>query len=402
MNTSPHPGFVRILIYLFPALIDMVVAQFLFINTVRVTRMGASAAVTAGVTTVWSLAYLLACFLAGRLATPRNAARWMLLSCVLLAAMAALGIVLPGIPAIYLITGLAGASAAFFFPPFQLFMKAVDQGAAKSLAYSTGLYTFSWSAGYAVAPLLSGYLMNLGPHGWRLALASSAAAALLTAYGILRLQHLAQREGASAATEQRPAAPAAHGAGRPDLAWLAWLGTGAGMLAISIIRAVFPVHAINVLHLDDPTLGTLLFLLSMSQAITGLILCRSRIWMYRALPVFASGLLGVLAMLGLALGSTLVPLALGAILFGVYSGCFFFYLVFHAIAHPVRAPLYVAINEAVVGLGGIAGPVAGGLLMDRGGYLASAAVGAAFILLITLFQAAVHRRHPVPNLPELC
>jgi predicted MFS family arabinose efflux permease len=133
----------------------------------------------------------------------------------------------------------------------------------------------------------------------------------------------------------------------------------------------------------------------MSQAVTGLILCRSRLWMYRALPVFASGVLGVLAMVGLALGHTVLLLALGTILFGVYSGCFFFYLVYHAIAHPVRAPAYVAINEAVVGAGGILGPLAGGLLLDRGGNLASAVVGAAFILLITLFQTFVHRQHPV-------
>jgi MFS family permease len=398
MNASTRPASLRILIYLFPALIDMVVAQFLFINTVRIVRMGASAATSAGVTTAWSLAYLLACFLAGRLATPRNSANWMIFSCVSLTAMATLGLFLPGITAIYVVTGLAGAAAAFFFPPFQLFMKAVDQGDNKSLAYSTGLYTFSWSAGYAIAPLISGVLMATGTNGWRLALASSACAAALTTYGIVRLKHLAKPDSEPAderTPKPRAAAPNPY-AGMPDLAWLGWLGAGAGMLAISVIRAVFPGHAVNTLKIEDTPLGTLFFLLSMAQAITGLVLCKSRIWMYRALPVCAAGTLGVIAMVCLALGTSMVPLAVGAILFGIYSGSFFFYMVFHAIAHPARAPIYVAINEAVVGACGIIAPIVGGLLADRAGFFASATACAAIITAITLFQAFIHRKQPAP------
>jgi MFS family permease len=392
-DTSRH---LRLLIYCFPALIDMVAAQFLFVNTMRLVKMGASASASGGVTTIWSITYLVTCLVLGRLVTPRNAAALMLASCLSLAALAGVGAILPGVAGIYILTALGGVSAALFFPPFQTFMKAVDKGGGKSLSYSTGLYTFAWSAGYAVGPFISGFLMETGAQGWKLAYACGAAGAVVTAAGILHLKHLVHPE---ESPEPLPVAQPSPGgmdyARFPDLAWLAWIGAGAGVVVISVIRAVFPAHAVNTLALGDGRIGTLFFLLSLTQALTGLILCRSRIWMYRARPVSVVGGLGIAGILCLAFGASSTLLGIGVILFGVYSGAFFFYLVFHAIAHPVCTARYVAVNESVVGIGGILGPLIGGGLSDRFGFAFSACACAAAIVAVTAFQAFVHRRKSV-------
>ena len=391
---SSSPGYLRILIYFFPALVDMVAAQFLFINTVRVAKMGASASVSAGITTVWSVTYLVACLAVGRLATPLNSARLMLVSCLSLGVLAGLFMIVPGIAGMYALTAAAGVAAALFFPPFQVFMKAVDQGGRKPLCYSIGLYTFAWSIGYATGPFVAGFLMEQGVNGWRLAYVFAAAAALVTVGGILYLQHLVHpddtpsREFAVFRTREPPTDYSR----MPDLAWLGWVGAGTGMVVISVIRAVFPSHAVRDLAFGDSRLGTLFFLLSFTQAVTGLVLCRSRLWMYRALPVSAVGVLGVAGTACLAFGSSAAVLGAGVVLFGVYSGSFFFYLVFHALAHPVRSAFYVAINEAVVGVSGIIGSVAGGVLADRYGFTRSASAGAAAVLAVTVFQVVVHRR----------
>ncbi len=396
MKHDQSPGYLRILIYIFPALVDMVAAQFLFINTVRVAKMSASASASAGITTIWSVTYLVTCLAAGRLVTPLNSAKWMLASCVSLAVLAGLFTIVPGITGMYILTAVSGVAAALFFPPFQTFMKAVDQGGRKSLSYSTGLYTFAWSAGYATGPFISGFLMERGADGWRLAYAFGAGASLATAAGILYLQHLVHPDETSQPDqavvpdrEQPSECPR-----MPDLAWLAWVGAGVGIVVISIIRAVFPTHALRTLTLSEGLLGTFFFLLSLAQALTGLALCRSRTWMYRPWPVCAVGGLGAIGTACLAFGSSTALLASGAILFGVYSGSFFFYLVFHAIAHPVRSAFYVAINESVVGISGIVGPIVGGLLSDRFGFTRSAMAAAGAVLAVTVFQAMVHRRNP--------
>jgi MFS family permease len=57
----------------------------------------------------------------------------------------------------------------------------------------------------------------------------------------------------------------------------------------------------------------------------------------------------------------------GAFIFGIYSSAFFFYLVFHSLVHPEKSGKYVAWNEVVVGVTGIAAPMVGGYLIDLTG-----------------------------------
>ena len=90
------------------------------------------------------------------------------------------------------------------------------------------------------------------------------------------------------------------------------------------------------------------------------------------------------------------PLAflIGAGLFGIYSGSFCFYLVFHALVHPNRAGRYVAVNEALVGLTGFLAPLAGGALADHCGSQYPYLVVAALTIAVTALQICVHRARP--------
>lgn len=393
---------VRVLIYTFPALFDMIVAQFLFVNTLRLAKMSEAPLVAATIVPFWSLVYMVACPLVGRCVTVANAARFILASCALVIGLAGLFVVLPGIPAMYALSGLMGIATALFFPPFQVFMKAVDTAQQKPITYSTGLYTFAWSAGYATGPFISGLLMETGSaagagqetSGWKLTYAVSALAAAAVGAGILRLRHLIHPDDPAAPPAGAAPAGLPDFSRQPDLAWLGWAGAGIGVVLVSVIRAVFPSHAVNTLHLADSTQGLLSFILSMAQAFTGLALCRSRRWMYRPLPVAAIGLAGILAIGAFGVFRSPVTLALAAVLFGVYAGCFFFYLVFHALAHPIRSSFYVAINESVVGVGGIIGPLAAGWLASRFTFAWACGAGAAVLLAATAFQSCVHRRRP--------
>ena len=400
MTTSDtRPRGVAILIYLLPAVADMALAQIFFINAVCLARAGASASVVANTVTVWSVLYLLACPVIGRFVTPRNAARLMIASMGGMMTVSLLLIVWRDVVGIYILTGAAAISAALFFPPFQVFMKAVDQADRKPITYSTGLYTFSWSMGFAAGPFIAGLLMQVGP-GWKSAYAFAASAAAATGVGIYLLKHLAQ---ADENPTRPPAAridgsitrPLADYSKVPDMVWLGWLAGGTGVVLISVVRAVFPSRAVSALHLSDGTQGTLFFLLSFAQALTGLALCRSRYWMYRPWAVAAFGVAGMAGMLALGFGWTPFVLAAGAVLFGVYAWSFFFYLVFHALVHPERSSRYVAVNESVVGIGGIVGPVAGGLMADRVGFGSAFAASAGLVVAIVAIQWVVHRRHPV-------
>jgi MFS family permease len=114
--------------------------------------------------------------------------------------------------------------------------------------------------------------------------------------------------------------------------------------------------------------------------------------MYRAGPVALFGAVGLtgLALFGLA-GSSAVFLA-GAACIGVYCGASFIYVTFHALVHPSKAGRNVGINESIVGLTGILGPVLAGLLADRAGMAVPFYAAALMVLAALVFQVTVHVR----------
>jgi DHA1 family quinolone resistance protein-like MFS transporter len=396
MNTPPVRRIAPVLIYLLPALADLLVAQFLFVNAVRLAHAGASASVVANTVTVWSVAYLLACPVIGRFLTAANAARMMMGSMAGMAVIGALFTVMDGVVGVYILMALMGMIAALFFPPFQVFMKAVDRVDDKPLAYSTGLYTFSWSMGFAIGPFVAGFLMDLGPDGWKIACWFAVAVALAAAISVYYLKSLVHGQPlAPAAEPETIRAPVMDYSRMADLAWLGWVGGGVGVILITFVRAVFPVRAEAVLHLAQSTQGVIFFLVSLAQALTGLVLCRSRYWMYRPMAIMAFGLAGMLGLVAFGFGQTTLALVTGAVLFGVYTGSYFFYLVFHALVHPQRSSRYVAINESVVGVCSMAGAMIGGWVADRLGFGTLYAGGVLLLLVTLVFQWGIHRRHPV-------
>jgi len=383
----------RFLIFLFPGMMDMVVGSVLFVCSIRMADSGASATAVAGITVVWAITYMVVCQFVGHLITPRNAA-WMLVGSSLAMVGAACAFILvPHLEAMYAVVMLQGIATSFFFVPFQIFMKTVERDRIRGLARSTALYTFSWSTGLACGPFVSGYILDAA--GWQWCHGLNVLLGAATAMGTLCLRHHAHHRTSTPAeapdADDRLKAPRDY-SNMPDLAWLAWLCAGMGCLTAALIRGLFPATG-ETFGIPVVRRGTILALLSGTQALVGLSLLRSRTWMYRQMPVAMFGLLGFTGLL--LFGGARHSLAFygAAVCFGVYSGSFYFYFVFHSLVHPSRSARYLAINESVVGITSIIGPAGGGLLADHltpsTPYFAAAVLVAGAVIL----QVAVHRRH---------
>ena len=81
-----------------------------------------------------------------------------------------------------------------------------------------------------------------------------------------------------------------------------------------------------------------------------------------------------------------------AFLLGLCSGFVFVYIAFHAMVHPERAGTYIGINEAIVGLTGILGPLAGGAIAVATGHATAFLVLAAAYAVALVVQTIVHAR----------
>ncbi len=400
---------IRLLIYIFPAVVDMILGAIMFLTTVRMAESGASATAVTLLMTTWSLVYMICAFTLSKFITHRNAA-WLNIASGIILAFACIGFILiPNINVMYLLIVVVAIANAMFFAPFQIFMKAVEKNQTSGIVRSTALYTFAWSSGIAMGPFVTGYLWTKA--GWNLCHTLNALLAILTAIGIHCLKHYAdedtqesdniRKDNELADNEQLqlPRTECAHNEydNAPDLAWLAWIGAGMGIFVIMIVRGILPVTGVS-LKIPRPQLGIIFALISITQALVGLSFIKSKIWMFRIKPIIIFGIIGSASLFGFAFAKTLFFLYISAICLGVYSGSIFFYFVFHSLVHPTKAPKYIAINEAVVGLVGIIGPLIGGLLVDNFNLPTAYVFGALTISSAMIFKSIIHHRKSfVPN-----
>jgi MFS family permease len=250
--------------------------------------------------------------------------------------------------------------------------------------------------GFAVGPFVTGYLWTLadgvgGLAGWQWCYVFMAALGAVTAAGIWFLKHHAQPHHSDETTGV-PKTPIDEYAGLPDLVKVSWFCAGAGIVALHLVVGVFPKSA-EVYGVPVADRGLTLFLLYTMQALVGLSFIRSRMWMYRAVPLLAAGAFGVAGLVLFGSARTASLFIVAGLCYGVYSGMFYFYFVFHAIVHPSRAPRYVAVNESVVGLSGLIGPMVGGQLADRLTLSTPYYTAAAVIAAVVLLQGLIHARH---------
>lgn len=371
-------------------MIDMVIGTVIFVCSVRMAESGATPVAVTAVLTLNSLVYMSSTQLVGRLVSPRNAAGMLIATSLFMTLISAAFIAIPGLKTMYVLIIFQAIALAFFFTPFQVFMKAVDGHREGGIVKSTSLYTFSWSMGMAMGPFISGYLWVAA--GWQWCYVVNGLLALMTAIGVFCLKHHAQTDETNNRENVEPSERARAYSRMPNLAWLGWICSGAGCVAWSLIRGFFPVTG-AYLEIPKPDQGVVMALVLGAQAFSGLFLYKSRIWMYQVWPAALFGITGMTGLLLFALARTTATFYIASILFGAYAGAFFFYLVFHSISHPSRSARYIATNETVVGLAGIIGPFSAGFIAQRTTYSMPYIIAMLLIALALILQVVVHIRH---------
>lgn len=382
----------RFLIYLFPAMMDMILGAVFFVTAVRYSESGASSLTVTGVMATWALIYSLGAFAAGRIVNHKNAANLIIMSGGTITLVSIGYIAVPGLGAQYLWTALTGLAAAFFFTPFQIFMKSVEHGKDGGIVRSIALYTFSWSFGMACGPFVCGYLWP--NFGWKSCYALNAVMGLAIMFGIWKLSKSALRHHETGSPVSGNPKLSEDYSTLPDLAWLGWLAAGIGCITVALVRSLFPVKA-ALLELSKTDQGLILATVSFTQAFVGLAFIRSKFWMYKPIPVAFFSLSGLLGLLLFGLGAKPGTFYLAALCYGIYSGMFFFYLVFHSLVHQTKSSKYVATNETVVGITTIVGPIAGGFIADKTNSDMPFYLVAIMVLLVMSIQARVHYLKPV-------
>ncbi|MBE6394427.1 MAG: MFS transporter [Lentisphaerae bacterium] len=343
---------IKLLSYLFPILVNFVCGGVFFITALRCSQASAPGWVVGATLSTWSLVYSVVSFIAGKVTTVKNSVMLISAGGLMITAASAGFLLFPGVYSQFIWIALTGVAAATYCTSFQVFAKSIEQNQNTGVVRATALYTASWSLGMATGPFVFGLLpVNLS-------FVINAALGLVIAGGIVAVSKTVKRR-ENTADEQGSCLPET--GGMPDCVWVGWIIGGVGTIAIFVIRCLVPYRA-HLLEFSRAEAGIILAVVSFVQAFTALALINVKTMMYKALPVVLAGLCGISSLLIFGFGSGKIFFAIAAVLFGIYSGYFYFMFVYHSLISPVNSTRYVAINEIIVGIMGTVGPFAGGLL----------------------------------------
>ena len=359
----------RFLIFLFPAMIDVFIGTLLFVTTLRLVNSGADAFNCTLPAVAWAFGHSFFSLFVAKINNSHRAPILIINGCAVMISGALL-LIFVNEPALQLYWSLIiGLGSALFFCSFQVFMKAADKDVHAGLARSTAIYCFSWSCGIASGPFIAsfvwGYLFPV--NGWKYCYWVNILLILCVAAATHPLKRYIERfHQISKEPETATAKSKVDYSKLPDLVWLGWLTAGVGCLTISLIRTLFPYKA-EFLNVSKEELGYIMALVSYSQGFFFLFLIKSRYWMYKILPIMLFSFCGITGMILFWCGIETWTFYTGAVIFGIYSSGFFFYLVFHSLVHPEKSGKYVSWNEVIVGFTGIVAPLVGGFLVDQTG-----------------------------------
>lgn len=372
---------VRVLAYFVPFAINFLSGGFFFITSYRFAQAGCPRTVVSASIAAWGIAYCLMTAVVGRIVSTANALRLILTGGVLLSLTSVGFLVFDGLYTQFVWMVLAGFGAAFFCTPFQLLAKEIESGSRSSGTVSaTAFYTLTWSSGLASGPLAFAGLTPQCGFTITLLLALAVTGSVMLIARLCKPAQSADAAGNAGAGSVPDVLPEKS---RTRLAYLGWIVGGLGTVTVCQIRALWPKLG-SELHIEQYHIAYILALVSYSQALTALALCRSRNWMWRRVPALLMSACGIVSLLGFVLVSQVAWFYFFAALYGVYSGCFYYYLVYHSLAHPVRSGFFVTGNEIIVGVTSIAAPLVGGFLADCSGKTGSAFVFAAGVTLLAL------------------
>ena len=382
----------------------------MFVCSNRLADAGRSRTEVGVVLAAWAMAYIISNQVLARFVTSRNAAVMMTVSNLLFAATAGTFLLIDNVWAIYALMAVVAVASALLFLPFQIFMRSVEPDQNQGVVRSVAIYTLAWSSGFASGPFIAGFIYQ--GLGWQWCFAFTGLLGLLTAGGVQLLKYQAKYhddEGVAgsevARTQPISNAEDVNYYTMPDVVWLQWVVTGVGCLGIYALLALLPSVGVAFV-IPKSQIGSIIAAIYFMQALTGFSLIRGKTWMFRPMPVAGFAIFGLMSMVGFGVsllgvldGLELfsVPLRTigfyaSAACYGVFSGSFFFGLVFHALIHPRRRARYVAINETVVGICGVAGPIMAGALADRFGFLTVPVVLIVMIAGIAILQLVVLKR----------
>lgn len=376
----------------------------------RALEFGASPLILGLLPATFSLVYVGATLLTGRLSDRMPRIGLARLGATFFATSALLLLLARGLPFIFLAMPLAAVGLSLFWPSLQAGLAEADSP--RNLNRNLGRFNVSWSLGKGTGFALGGLI--LARFGFSTLFVGALGLALLVAL-VLRTAPAHPAENPPSAAEPLPTprvdipSDATPAAATPTEEWrygpevrrgflrMAWIANALAYGVVATLNYHYPKY-LESLGLGAALYGAFQALVYLTETITFLALQRSPGWHYRATPLFVSQLFLALLVLAIPFVRSPVLLLLLAPGIGAVLGLSYYSSLYYSLHAAEARGKNTGLHEAVLGSGSLIVPFIGGSLATATGSLvAPYAVCALLLGLGLIVQAGLERRFRYPN-----
>jgi len=373
------------ILYAVPFSISIVLNTMILVVPLLAIDLGANTLTLGGLGFINTLFYVFLTPLFGRL-LDQIGYRYLLPLGVFVYFLSALGFSLSTkVYQFFIFMACGGIAGAMFWPSFEIVV--AEMGKNKFLLKKAALFNISWSVGAGVGPFLAGVLFEIHSH-----LPLCIASFLSFSIFLILLRRLSEHEEKSSFGDTREVLLKENPSSRtkeviPYYLYIGWIANFVNYFCVGIIRYLFPKLAIQ-LGIQPFIIGVLFSTIALSQTITFYILGKTSRWPYRSIPLISLQLFGILGLLLVFLGSSMISFFLAFMLIGAEGGIAYFSSVFYSLDNVRGRGQKSGIHEATLGGGLLLGPLVGGAIAEA--YtLRSPYLFAIFIMGVALFAEAL-------------
>ncbi|TFG63670.1 MAG: MFS transporter [Spirochaetales bacterium] len=353
----------------------------------------ASAAVIGSLYATWNICYFSGCIFLrplSRLLLPRYS--MLIASAVMGLAMFSL-IRIGTLASSFAFYGIYGLATAFFFPPLMSWISAGIEG--RELNKVMGRFNFSWSAGGIVSPYIAGFLVHKNP---AYPIYGSMSLLFMASFIILTASLFITRIKNDAHIEKKAGTAEGEIIKGTILRFPSWGGIFFCYLAAGMLTSIFPLHARDNLKISEITVGLLFTVRACAMAGGFILMSRTEKWHFNRTFLLLSQVMVLVFLVAIMFTSRVSLLFLLMVMWGVITSANYSAALFHGAAGATERLKRMALHEAILTAGSMAGSLIGGAVFQRfsmqTAFGTAAVLQCALIIFSAVFMAV--KKHEKP------
>ncbi len=297
---------------------------------------------------------------------------------------------------VFILYAVYGGFMALFWPTIMGWISRGREG--KALGRRVSHFNFSWSGGLILGPYAAGILTEAGTGLAIWGAGAAMAAIVILAAGAMRLPGVG-----SAASGSRHILDAGTADRSTSLRFICWIGIFTGYFVFGITMNIFPLYAKDILSYSEGSIGLLLLVRALVTTLIFVLLGNLDFWHFKLRYIVGFQLLLAVSLAYGTAAKGTVELLFFFILFGVAFAGIYTNSIFHGAAGSINREFRMALHEAFLTAGLIAGSLSGGILYQRTSFstvlLMSLAVTIAVALIQVLLYLSFNRTRRIVSQP---